>query len=283
MMRFPCVRPFAQVFVCMGLLWAFGLGWAKADPAYVPEPGQMGKDVVWIPTPKGLIDKMLAAAKVTSNDRLFDLGAGDGIIAITAAREFGAQAVGIEYNPDMAEHARRKAQEAGVGDKVRIITGDIFKENFSAATVVTLYLLPELNMRLRPTLLRMKPGTRVVSHAFRMGDWEPDENISHESARGFLRVVPANVEGEWILTGLEGGPARLDFQQSLQKIGGTFMRGTSSTLLLGARLLGEELSFHILTPEREALRFNGKVSDSQITGTVTSSKGTMTPVLARRR
>ncbi len=282
MMRFSWLRPMAWVGFGVAMLWS-GLGLAWADKAYVPERGQLGKDVIWIPTPKGLIDKMLAAAKVTSSDRLFDLGAGDGIIAITAAKEFGAQSVGIEYNPQMADYARRMVQEAGVSDKVRIITGDIFKEDFTSATVVTLYLLPDLNMRLRPTLLRMKPGTRVVSHAFTMGDWEPDENVVHESARGYLWVVPASVEGEWMLTGMEGGPARLSFQQALQKIGGTITRGSSSMHLLGARLLGEELNFQFMTPDREVHRFSGKVSGPQITGMVTSSGGLITPVQARKR
>lgn len=282
MMRFSWLRTTAWVGFCVTMLWV-GLGSAWADKAYVPERGQLGKDVIWIPTPKGLIDKMLAAAKVSSSDRVFDLGAGDGIIAITAAKEFGAQSVGIEYNPQMADYARRMVQEAGVSDKVRIITGDIFKEDFTSATVVTLYLLPDLNMRLRPTLLRMKPGTRVVSHAFTMGDWEPDESIVHESARGYLWVVPASVEGEWMLTGMEGGPARLNFQQVLQKIGGTMNRGSSTFHLLGARLLGDELNFQFMTPEREVHRFTGKVSGSQITGTVISSGGLVVPVQARKR
>jgi 2-polyprenyl-3-methyl-5-hydroxy-6-metoxy-1,4-benzoquinol methylase len=149
-----------------------------ATTAYEPVRGQAGKDVIWIPTPAGLIDKMLSAAKVTPQDRLFDLGAGDGIIAITAARQYGTTSVGIEYNPDMAQFARRKVAEAGMADKVKIITGDIFQEDFSSATVVTLYLMPHLNLKLRPLLLKMKPGTRVVSHAFTMGDWEPDETMS---------------------------------------------------------------------------------------------------------
>ena len=149
---------------------------AAAD--YQPVQGQAGKDVIWVPTPEGLIEKMLTTAKVSSQDKVFDLGAGDGIIAITAARKYGAQSVGIEYNPDMAQFARRKVAEAGMTDKVKIITGDIFQEDFSSATVVTLYLMPHLNLKLRPILLKMKPGTRVVSHAFNMGDWEPDERIA---------------------------------------------------------------------------------------------------------
>jgi len=255
---------------------------AASDKPYVPVRGQMGKDVMWIPTPKGLIDKMLAAAKVTSSDRVYDLGAGDGIIAITAAREFGAQAVGIEYNPRMAEYARRMVQEGGVADKVRIITGDIFKEDFSSATVLTLYLLPELNMQLRPTILRMKPGTRVVSHAFSMGDWEPDETLNHETARGFLWVVPASVEGEWMLSGMEGGPLRISLRQVLQKIGCSLTRGSSSQPLLGARLRGDELFFQFVTPDRQVHSFSGQVSGGQISGTISSSEGVMSIVQGRR-
>ena len=281
MIQLSWIRP----FILAGLCAASALAWANpaaTDKPYVPERGQMGKDVIWIPTPKGLIDKMLAAAKVTSSDRLFDLGAGDGIIAITAAKEFGAQSVGIEFNPQMADYARRMVKEAGVSDKVRIITGDIFKEDFSSASVVTLYLLPDLNLRLRPIILRMKPGTRVVSHAFNMGDWEPEETMAHESARGYLWVVPAAVEGEWRMTGMEGGPVRLSFQQVLQKIGGILTRGSNNQPLLGAKLLGEDLSFQFITADRQVHSFSGKVSGSQISGTVTSSGGLMTPVQARK-
>ncbi len=255
---------------------------AATEKPYVPVRGQMGKDVMWIPTPKGLIDKMLTAARVTSSDRVFDLGAGDGIIAITAAREFGAHSVGIEFNPRMADHARRMVQEAGVSDKVRIITGDIFQEDFSAATVVTLYLLPELNMQLRPTLLRMRPGTRVVSHAFSMGDWEPDETMAHENARGYLWVVPAAVEGEWMLTGMDGGPFRLSLRQALQKIGGSLTRGVISQPLLGARLRGQELHFQFITPDRQVRSFSGEVVGGQISGTISSSEGVMSIVQARK-
>jgi Methyltransferase domain len=228
-----------------------------------------------------LIDKMLTAAKVTAQDRVFDLGAGDGIIAITAARKFGANAVGIEYNPKMADYARCKVNEAGMSDKVRIITGDIFVEDFSSANVVTLYLLPDLNLRLRPTLLKMKPGTRIVSHAFTMGDWEPDETMTNEYARGYFWVVPAQVEGDWMLTGLEGGPVRLSMRQTFQNIGGTLTRASATQPLVGARLRGEEISFQFSTPDRNVHTFTGRVSGSKISGTVNSS-GLQTPVEANR-
>src|SRR5690349_4911585 len=167
------------------------------DDVYRPRLGQTGKDVIWIPTPDTLVTKMLTAAKVTKDDLVYDLGAGDGKIPIAAARDFGAKAVGIEYNPDMAELARRNAKRANVEQQVSIITGDIFVEDFSKATVVTMYLLPELNLKLRPIVLKMKPGTRVVSHAFHMGDWEPDEQLSEFGRDAFLWYVPARVEGTW--------------------------------------------------------------------------------------
>lgn len=260
---------------------ALGSAWADPCKDLAPTRGQSGKDVIWIPTPEPLIDKMLTAAKVTAQDRVFDLGAGDGIIAITAARKFGAQSVGVEYNPKMADYARCKVQEAGMTEKVRIITGDIFVENFSSANVVTLYLLPDLNLRLRPTLLKMKPGTRIVSHAFNMGDWEPDETMSHEYARGYFWVVPAQVEGDWMFSGMEGGPMRVSLRQTYQNIGGMFTRASNTQPLVGARLRGEDISFQFSTPDKNVHTFTGRVAGDRITGTVHSAT-LHTPVEAKR-
>ena len=272
----PTMRFFmATLMACSMSLAQASSTAASTDPkppntAYEPIRGQAGKDVIWIPTPEGLIDKMLAAAKVTEQDRLFDLGSGDGIIAITAARKFGAQSVGIEYNPDMAQFARRKVNEAGLNNKVRIITGDIFKEDFTSATVVTLYLMPHLNLQLRPTLLKMKPGTRVVSHAFTMGDWEPDETMQHEYSRAYYWMVPAQVAGDWVITGLEGGPVRLRMNQTFQHIGGTMTRGGVTQALMGAKLQGEELKFRFSTPDQTVHTFTGKVEGKRMTGSVSS-------------
>jgi hypothetical protein len=243
---------------------------ATGASAYEPVRGQAGKDVIWIPTPEGLIDKMLTAAKVSDQDKLFDLGAGDGIIAITAARKYGAQAVGIEYNPDMAQFARRKVTEAGLTNKVRIITGDIFQEDFSSASVVTLYLMPHLNLKLRPILLKMKPGTRVVSHAFTMGEWEPDETMSHQHSQAFFWVVPAQIEGAWVMTGLEGGPMRMSLSQTFQNIGGILTRGGQTHAMVGARLRGDEVKFQFITQDRKVHAFSGRVEGRRITGTVVS-------------
>ena len=273
---------FSHVFLSLLLASWFNLANSSTLPAtnsaspkaaaadYQPVQGQAGKDVIWVPTPEGLIDKMLTTAKVSSQDKVFDLGAGDGIIAITAARKYGAQSVGIEYNPDMAQFARRKVAEAGMTDKVKIITGDIFQEDFSSATVVTLYLMPHLNIKLRPILLKMKPGTRVVSHAFNMGEWEPDERISDQHARAYFWVVPAQIEGAWVMSGLEGGPMRLNLSQSFQQVGGTLNRGGQSFALLGARLSGDELKFQFVTPDKKVNTFSGRVEGQRLTGSVDS-------------
>ncbi len=237
-----------------------------ADPDYKPVRGQSGKDVIWIPTPPELVDKMLAMAKVTAQDRVFDLGAGDGIIAITAAQKYKANAVGIEYNPKMADFARSKVREAGVQDKVRISTGDIFKEDFSSADVVTMYLLPELNLRLRPTLLKMKPGTRVVAHAFDMGEWQPDETATTGFATAYLWIVPAQVAGRWSVT-LEGGKrGTLVLDQSFQSVGGSLTVDGRSQPLVGARLKGEELSFQFRGEGNSVSSFRGRVSGDRLSG-----------------
>jgi hypothetical protein len=235
---------------------------------YKPKVGQEGKDVIWVPTPEGLIDKMLEAAKVSDKDTLFDLGAGDGIIAITASRKYGAKSVGIEYNPEMAQFARRKVAEAGLTDKVKIITGDIFQEDFSSATVITLYLMPHLNLKLRPILLKMKPGTRVVSNTFTMGEWEPDETVFDQHWKGYFWVVPAQIEGAWVMTGMEGGPLRLNISQSFQNIGGTLTRGGQTLALLGAKLRGDEVKFQFVTPDRKVHAFSGRLEGRRLTGTV---------------
>jgi SAM-dependent methyltransferase len=242
------------------------------DPNYQPARGQSGKDVIWIPTPPELVEKMLTMAKVTPQDRVFDLGAGDGIIAIAAAQKFKANAVGIEYNPDMAAFARRKVAEAGVQDKVRIITGDIFKEDFSSANVITMYLLPELNLRLRPTILQMKPGTRVVAHAFDMGDWQADETATAAGATAYLWIVPAPVQGGWSVSFDAGKTARLNLQQTFQNVGGSITLDGRTLPLLGARLRGEDLSFQFRGEGQSVTSFTGKVNGNRLSGTLSTDR-----------
>jgi SAM-dependent methyltransferase len=242
---------------------------AHGDERYRPQVGQEGKDVIWVPTHDELVEKMLETAKVTANDVVYDLGAGDGKIAIAAARKFGARAVGIEFNPDMAALANRNASRAGVANKVKIINGDIFKENFSEATVVTMYLLPDLNLRLRPIILKMRPGTRVVSHAFNMGDWEPDQRIETQRAQGYYWVVPAPVAGEWTLEGIEGQPrVNLQISQRYQKIGGILQLGRNSQPILGAEITGDKLSFRFLDAKGELVSIKATVKGNSLEGEV---------------
>jgi SAM-dependent methyltransferase len=213
------------------------------DDKYKPSIGQDGKDVIWVPTGDALVINMLKMAKVGPSDLVYDLGAGDGKIAIAAAKEFGATSVGIEFNPDMAALGQRNAERAGVSKKVKIIQGDIFKEDFSKATVVTMYLLPDLNIKLRPTILKMNPGTRVVSHAFTMGDWEADAEVD-SPAKAYFWVVPANVAGEWNLSNFgPRGPVTLSLSQHYQRIGGNLLMDGKSQPILNPKLTGSKLEF----------------------------------------
>jgi SAM-dependent methyltransferase len=236
------------------------------DAQYTPQLGQPGKDVMWLPTRDDLVEKMLAMAEVGPNDVVYDLGAGDGKIAIAAALRHRARAVGIEYNQEMAALAERNTTRAGVSDRVRIIHGDIFKEDFSSATVLTLYLLEELNFRLRPSILAMKPGTRVVSNTFGMQDWEPDETAVVNSNTAYLWIVPAQVSGRWEIEAAPlSGDTRerymLQLDQRFQRIGGTLQSGGTSQALLGAELRGSELRFRFRdisgTLRSARLRVNG--------------------------
>jgi hypothetical protein len=241
---------------------------------YAPKRGQMGKDVMWLPTGDDLIVKMLQAAKVGPQDELVDLGAGDGKIPIAAARHFGARAWGIEYNKDLAALAQRNAQRAGVANRVRIVHGDIFKEDFSKATVVTMYLLEELNAQLRPAILAMKPGTRVLSHNFSMGDWEPDEVITASNTTGYFWTVPANVAGLWSLSGLdEKSLATVKLDQSFQRLGGSLsMRGKTQNVL-GARMEGAMLHFSFINEDGLLKSVKALVNGNALSGEVTGPYG----------
>lgn len=254
------------------------------DEVFQPSVGQPGKDVIWVPTPDALVTRMLTAARVTKDDIVYDLGAGDGKIAIAAAKQFGARAWGIEFNPDMAELARRNAKRAGVDNLVTIITGDIFKEDFSKATVVTMYLLPDLNLRLRPIILKMKPGTRVTSHQFHMGDWAPDEKFNVEYRDAYLWYVPAQVEGTWTFREEGGNPAEgtVAFSQRYQKVGGTVTVGGKTQPLLGAALRGDKLAFSFVDGENNLRNASVTVAGNTFTGQL-SSQGRTSEISGRKR
>ena len=237
----PRIRPLRFVApAALAALLAFTAASALAQTAdYKPEVFQAGKDVVWVPTADELVGKMLDMAKVTKDDIVYDLGSGDGRTVIAAAKR-GARAYGIEYNPDLVELSKRNAAAAGVADRATFEKADIFESDYSKATVITLFLLPSLNERLRPTILKQKPGTRVVSNTFPMGDWEPDETASVGAqdcsswCRALLWIVPAEVAGDWRL-----GNQDLKLTQQYQMLSGTL----GSTAISDAKMNGAQISF----------------------------------------
>jgi len=231
------------LFCCISLGSHAQYNTKYGDERYEPRLGQSGKDVIWLPTSTDLVTLMLRTAKVSPNDIVYDLGAGDGKIAIAAAKDFGAKSFGIEFNPEMAALAQRNADRAGVGERVKIINGDIFKEDFSSATVLTLYLLPELNLQLKPQILNMKPGTRVVSNTFHMGDWEPDIEIGNPT-RAYYWVVPAKIAGTWGVYGVHPTQkATLQLVQYQQRVGGTLTIDQTTYPIMKPILEGEKLKF----------------------------------------
>ena len=239
------------------------LAQAPQQQEFQPEVGQHGKDVIWVPSPQLLVDKMLDMAKVTPKDFVMDLGSGDGRTVITAARR-GTRALGVEYNPDMVALSKRNAAKAGVSDKAKFVEGDIFQTDLSKATVITLFLLTDLNLRLRPTILTLKPGTRVVSNTFRMGDWEPDQTAElgcDAYCTAYLWIVPARVDGHW-----QTSKGELTLKQEFQKISGTLKSGDTSALISRASLRGDQLSFLAGGSE-----YHGRVNGREILGTVKSA------------
>jgi SAM-dependent methyltransferase len=253
------------------------------DDQYRPRLRQPGKDVMWLPTPDALVERMLAAAKTTNRDIVYDLGAGDGRIPIAAATQFGAVAVGIEYDADLAALARRNAERAGVADKVTIVAGDIFKEDFSRATVVTLYLLPDLNFQLRPRLLALQPGTRVVSHAWDMGEWEPDAAFRVAQSEAFLWVVPARVEGRWTLQDEAGFfSGEVELVQRFQRVGGTLTLRGKPQPLLGAYVEGENLGFTFVGLDGGVRSLRARIDGAVLSGTLRFA-GNLTTITGRRR
>jgi SAM-dependent methyltransferase len=250
----------------------------ECERQFKPQTGQPGKDVVWVPTNDGLVERMLQMASVTPADVVYDLGAGDGKIAIAAAKKFGARSVGVEYNPDMARLAQCMAKAEGVANRARIVQGDIFEIDFSDATVVTLYLLPELNLRLRPTILDMKPGTRVVSHSFLMDDWEPDERSMTDDGQAYLWIVPAKVDGVWTFRpeGDRKDAFNVQLTQKFQEVSGS----VNKEPLASAELKGEQLTLSF--PENGATtRIEGRVNGDRITARVTRAGKTANYVGSR--
>lgn len=266
-MRLP--QPVARRILLPAMALIAALSFAQAQQQaeeYKPRVGQEGKDVIWVPTRQELVDKMLDLAKVTPNDYVIDLGSGDGRTVITAAKR-GARALGIEYNSDMVELSKRNAAKEGVADKARFIQGDIFETDFSEATVLTLFLLPNLNLKLRPKILDMKPGVRVVSNTFDMGDWTPDErgtlpDCSHHCTALFW-IVPAKVQGTWKMPNGE-----IVLQQKFQMLNGSVRIGSTTTPISEGKLTGDLIVFTAGNS-----RYSGRVNGNSIEGTIKSATG----------
>jgi len=245
---------------------------AATAQKFEPQVGQAGKDVIWVPTPEELVERMLTMAQVGPNDFVMDLGSGDGRTVIMAAKKFGARSLGIEYNPDMVKLSQENAQKAGVADRAQFRRADIFATDFSQATVITLYLLPALNMKLRPTILAMKPGTRVASHSFTMEDWEADEVSTLDGRRAYFWIVPANVMGTWSFDA-GGQKAEMQLEQTFQKINGTVSFGNLHGGLREARLRGPQISFAYVDQSGVRREFTGQVNGRQMEGTFRDDKG----------
>jgi hypothetical protein len=254
-MRLP--RPFAWSLPAAAIaIVAATLALAEPKALFEPRVGQSGKDVIWVPTAQALVDRMLDLAQITPNDVLMDLGSGDGRTVITAAQR-GTRAIGVEYNPDMVELSRRNAKAAGVGELATFMRADLFATDFSKATVVTMFLLPSINLKLRPKILDMRPGTRVVSNSFDMGDWRPERTVEAQDectsyCRAHLWIVPAKVEGTWKLP---NGDLRLE--QTYQMLNGSLRSGNSTMEITDGKVIGATISF-VAGDTRYIGRVNGK-------------------------
>lgn len=230
-------------FICfLSIIIAGSLARVGSGEDYNPEIGQPGKDVVWVPTPQPLVDRMLDMAKVTPRDYLIDLGSGDGRVVIAATKR-GVRAHGIEYNPDMVALSERNAAKEGVSDKATFEKADIFESDFSQATVITMFLLPNLNLKLRPIILGLKPGTRIVSNTFDMGEWEADDTATategcESFCTAYFWVVPANVGGTWKLRREE-----LTIEQNFQMFTGTLKSGDLDLPVEG-KISGDRIRFN---------------------------------------
>lgn len=240
-------------------------------------------DVIFVPTPMEVVDSMLAVTRVTKEDRLYDLGSGDGRIVITAAKRLGTRGIGIDIDPQRIEESRRNADTAGVKNLVEFRQADLFETDLRQATVITLYLLPTLNVKLRPKLFaELRPGTRVVSHAFNMGDWEPDRTLYAGGRTVYYWVMPAKLDGMWTLTAPGGGTTRtyeLRLTQNYQRLEGTATAGGRTLAVDSARVIGDSVVFTLAdtigraSGEGQRMRFAGRLDAGALSGTMVGGSG----------
>lgn len=247
----------------------------EKEVGYRPKSGQKGKDAIWAATPDEFVSRMLGMTRTTPDDYVIDLGAGDGNFAIAAARQFGARALGIEYNPELVKLAQCMVRGSGAEGRARVVEGDVFKEDFSKADVLTIFLLPHLNQCLRHRILAMRPGVRVASYLFSMGDWEPDDLTAMDLNVAFLWNVPARVGGRWSFreAGTAGEGFTVELSQVYQKIGGDVVIGSRRHPLLGASLHGDLVRFAFRDGKGMHQNFTGRVTGREISGDLRAADG----------
>jgi SAM-dependent methyltransferase len=250
-------------FLLAGLLLCSLSGWAQKPD--LPEIGQQSKDSVWVPTPERMIRRLLQLADTTRDDVVIDLGSGDGRFPIYAAKHFGARGIGVELEENLVNLSRRTAAAQGVAERVRFIQQDLFEADLSAATVVALYISPGVMERLQPKLLALKPGTRVVSHHFTLGDWEHDEKVEVEARAGYLWVVPARVEGRWRVS-IPGQDFSLRVARRYQKLETSGERGGRALHVIGARLRGTEIRFTSFDRDGGTRHYHGRLDGGRMAG-----------------
>ena len=263
-------RRFLLVALLLPLAAGASVRFASAQSSQPPTQsapviGQVSKDSVWVPTPERLIRRLLQLADVTPADTVMDLGSGDGRIPIHAARHFGARAVGVELEANLIQLSNEAARASGVADRVRFVRQDLFETDLSQASVITLYISPGVMTRLKPRLLALAPGTRIVSHQFTLDDWEPDEVIRTEGRVGYLWIVPAAVAGAWAMDAPDDA-LRVSIEQNQQMLTLRGDRGGKTVPVIGGRLRGTEISFSSFDADGASRHYRGNITAAGIDG-----------------
>ena len=279
-----------QYLACAGFAISFSLlaqaasamTRAECERTHQARSGQSGKDVIWVPTEEEVVATMLDLAKIQPRDYVIDLGSGDGRIVIEAVRRHGVQALGVEYNGELVSLAQCLAEVERVSDKAQFVQADIFETDFSAATVLMMYLLPDLNLRLMPTILKMKPGTRVVSHSFLMGDWAPEERKVGDIHNAYLWIVPANAAGNWTFSQSGGGlTITAAITQKFQMLDGSTRAGSRESPIIGGRMRGAQIEMTFHDAAGMVRRLNGSLEGGRIVASIAGQAGTIEVVGVR--